>query len=230
MKVRAAVLTYRPAHFDRLELLAATVDSLKEADELWVVDNGSGADEVQAITDRLGFAPVTHHSTNHNCAHGTNWQARILAGASRPGDLCVLSDDDIAWRPGWRATLEDWWRKCPGDVILTGCHLEPEYEWNGIVGRDEFPALYRRSTGAATWTYRRRSHELIFPIPERHQGTGDVPACHSLTDGAFRIAQLDLADHAGATSTWGNRTTEMFPDASVDPVLEVLYGTAGGAA
>lgn len=224
MKVRAAVLTYKPAENDRLDSLAATVASLQEVDELWVVDNGSGPDEVAAITDRLGFAPFTHHGPNHNCAHGTNWQARILAGASKPGDLCVLSDDDMEWRPGWRSVLEDWWRRCPGDVILTGCHLEPVYPWNEVQGRDDFPALYRRSTGAASWSYRRRSHETIFPIPERHQGTGDVPACHRLIDAGFKIAQLDLADHVGAVSTWGNRTGEMFPGASVDPVRALLAG------
>lgn len=208
--ILAAILTYRPAATHRLAMLLETYRTLSaEADAVWVVDNGSGPDEVTAITNTLGVPPWTHDHRLHTCGHGTNLQARILAGAAKPGDICVLSDDDMAWRDGWAQRLANWWAIAPSDVILTGCHIEPEYGWNAISGRHPFPALFRASTGAASWTYRAESHEVIFPIPERHQGTGDVPACQRIGQ-IGRIAQLDLADHLGVESTWGNKTAAMF--------------------
>lgn len=222
-RVLAAILTYRPHTTDRLGLLKDTVDTLAaEADAVWVVDNGSGPDELAAMTDVLGFTPWTHDHPIHTCGHGSNLQARILAGAARPGDLCVLSDDDMAWRSGWRGRLVEWWSRAGADVVITGCHVEPIYGWNTIEGRDDFPALYRASTGAASWTYRAESHGLIFPIPERSQGTGDVPACRRVRRSG-RIAQLDLAEHVGRTSTWGNKTNEMF-GADNASVLAALAG------
>lgn len=210
--ILAAVLTYCPEATGRLHQLHEAYLSLRrEADFVWVVDNGSGEAEVEAITKALHARPWSHSDPIHTCGHGTNLQARILAGAANPGDLCVLSDDDMVWRPGWAQRLRNWWAVADSDVILTGCHIEPEYQWNTIAGRNEFPALYRESTGAASWTYRAESHDLIFPIPERSNGTGDVPACERVRRRG-RIAQLDLAEHRGETSTWGNRTVTMFGD------------------
>lgn len=225
MRLLAAILTYRPEATGRLELLADTFHSLSaEADAVWVVDNGSGPDEVAAITARLGVSPWSHDGPVHTCGHGTNLQARILAGAARPGDICVLSDDDMTWRPGWGKALREWWEVASPSVVLTGCHLEPAYQWNGIEDIDP-PALYRASTGAASWSYRSASHNDIFPIPEKLQGTGDVPACARIVNNGGRIAQLDLAEHVGAESTWGNRTVEMF-GWDVGPVRALLNGVA----
>ena len=235
MRVLAAILTHRPAATGRLELLAQTFKSLSAgADAVWVVDNGSGPDEVAAITERLGVAPWTHNGPVTTCGHGTNLQARILAGAAEPGDICVHSDDDMLWSPDWAEKL-CWWWSCGAqrDVLLTGCHVEPIYEWNAIEGavgeywEDEahYPgALYRASTGAASWSYRAEDAHLIFPIPEKLQGTGDVPACAKVRQFG-RIAQLDLAEHVGAESTWGNRTVEMF-GWDTAPALEILRGAA----
>lgn len=229
MNVRAAILTYKPEATGRLKQLVSTWAGLfVEANEVWIVDNGSGADEVAAIHDAFmegvghRVNVWTHSDKLHTSGHGTNLQARILAGLSQPGDICVLSDDDMAWRPRWRDTLQKWWEEAPADVILTGCHLEPPYPWSPVEGRHDFPALYRGSTGAASWSYRAESHSLIFPIPERVQGTGDVPACTRLRSSGRRIAQLDLADHVGQASTWGNRTASMYPDLTPAPVRDLL--------
>jgi hypothetical protein len=226
MRVLAAILTYRPKATNRLGTLADTFDSLAdEADAVWVVDNGSGAEEWAAIVDTLGVEPFTHDGPNTTCGHGTNLQARVLAGAAQPGDICVRSDDDMAWRPGWADKLAAWWESAPADVILTGCHLEPIYGWNGIEERVEHGGVrgfYRASTGAASWSYRALNHSLIFPIPERVQGTGDVPACAKVR-GRGRVAQIDLADHVGQVSTWGNRTVDLY-GWEVAPVRALLEG------
>jgi len=211
----AAVLTYRPQATGRLEMLAESVDSLAaEADLVFVVDNGSGVDEVAAITEALGVPPWTHGDDLHTCGHGTNLQGRVLAGAvSSPSDICVLSDDDMVWRPGWAAKLSAWWSDAPAEVVLTGCHLEPLFPWNtpaGVVTYGGVDGLVRMSTGAASWSYRAMSHSRLFPIPERSNGTGDVPACRKVVDQGGAICQIDLADHVGEESTWGNRTVELY--------------------
>jgi GT2 family glycosyltransferase len=224
--VYAAVLTYKPVTHDRLALLVETVNTLaREADAVFVVDNGSGPDELAVITEALGAEPFTHDGPLHTSGHGTNLQARILVGAAQPDDICVLSDDDMVWQRGWRKTLAAWWRNAPDRLVLTGCHLEADYPWNTIRGRVEFggvPGLLRDSTGAASWSFRARDVASIFPIPERVQGTGDVPACKAILNRGLLIGQLDLAEHVGG-STWGNRTVEKF-GCDVDPVRAMLEG------
>lgn len=228
MSVIAAVLTYRPQTTGRLDALVATVESLAEADAVFVVDNGSGPDEVAAIAAALGAEPFTHDHTLHTCGHGTNLQARVLAGVSRFGDICVHSDDDMIWRPGWRARLGAYWQAAPQEVRLTGCHIEPLYAWNECAGAftigDE-RALIRASTGAASWSYRAQDASAIFPIPERVQGTGDVPACTKIAQRGGVICQIDLAEHKGEVSTWGNRTVDLY-GWDTAPALALLRGAA----
>lgn len=219
MKVAAAVLTYEPVTNGRLTLLQAAMASLLEADAVYLIHNGHGnTDELRERWPNL----VANPDQNTTCGHGTNLCARVLAGTD--ADLCVHSDDDILWRPGWRAQLEDWWVNAPDTVALTGCHLEPDYPWNTILGTATYgdtTGLIRNSTGAGTWTYRAADRAAIFPIPQRTQGVGDVPACHRLIRNRRLIGQLDLADHVGETSTWGNRTVELH-GTDIEPVRQLL--------
>lgn len=212
MKVAAAVLTYRAVSFDRVELLEQTLDSLDSVDELYLIDNNSDDGTAELVKEMGGF---THHLPLHTSGHGTNLCARVLA--STDADICVLSDDDMLWRDGWRDQLERWWGEAPDDVALTGCHLEPMFHWNEISGTVAFgavPGLVRASTGAASWSYRPRHFDAIFGpsgIPQQVQGHGDVPACDRLIDRGYRICQIDLADHAGHNhSTWGNITVDKY--------------------
>lgn len=209
MRVVACVLTFNPTRHDRLALLRETVTSLSEADEVRVVDNGS--------TDGTDFTglPVKHRNTSGltTSGMGTNLCARVCLGAD--ADLCVLSDDDMWWRPGWRSKLEAWWNDVPADVALTGCHLEADYPWNTRTGQIDcggVTGLLRASTGAASWTFRAADWPIIGPIPQQVQGFGDVPACDRLHERGYRIAQIDLAEHRGDTSTWGNQTYAKYGD------------------
>lgn len=223
MKVAAAVLTYQALSHDRVGLMHATIASLREADEIYLVDNGSDDGTERIVTAMGGYCSSDLLTTS---GHGTNMQARILAGSD--ADICVLSDDDMFWRPGWRAKLESWWEAAPDDIALTGCHLEPSFHWNTIVGethRGGVRALVRHSTGAASWSYRAAHYVDIFGpcgIPQLIQGHGDVPACERLRDRGFRICQIDLADHVGHNhSTWGNLTVDKF-GWDVEPVRAML--------
>lgn len=227
MKVHAAVLTYRAKSTDRVQLMLDTVASLNEADAVYLVDNGSDDGSDQMVEQLGGYVST---STIHTSGAGTNLCARILAGTD--AEVCVLSDDDMFWRPGWRRQLEQWWQAAPDDVALTGCHIEPLFPWNEVTGTVRYggiPGLVRASTGAASWSYRARHFDTIFGpagIPQQVQGHGDVPACDRIYDRGHRICQIDLADHTGhERSTWGNRTVERW-GWDLGPALELLEAAA----
>jgi Glycosyl transferase family 2 len=207
VRVVACVYTFNPKRNDRLTLLRECLESLAEADEVWLVDNGSTDG-----TDWTGM-PVKYVNTSGltTCGMGANLCARVCLGAD--ADLCVLSDDDIYWRPGWRQKLEAWWVDAPADLAVTGCHLEADYPWNersGTLTCGGQTGLIRNSTGSGTWTFPAAMWTHIGPIPQQIQGHGDVPACERLIDRGFRIAQIDVAEHRGGTSTWGNQTYEKY--------------------
>lgn len=216
MKVAACILTFNPVEFGRLDMLKAARESLDGADEVYLVDNGS--------TDGFDW-PVSHRNESGltTSGMGTNLCARVLAATD--ADICVLSDDDIFWRPGWRDTLEQWWAGAPDHVWLTGCHIEPVYPWNGEPKPVMFGGvrgLRRESTGAATWSFRRSDFSKIFPIPQQVQGWGDVPACDRIDELGGWVCQLDLADHAGAdASTWGNITATKYGE-DIEPVRRLV--------
>jgi hypothetical protein len=220
MKVVAAVLTFNALSTGRDVLLRRCARSLGDADEVLIVDNASTDGESDAWVRSLGG--WVNPGTNHNCARGTNLCA--AAAVNRDADLVVLSDDDMHWRTGWRRTLEAFWTVAWDDFWLAGCHLEPEYPWNQIEGVADVggvPALVRSSTGAASWTFPAVRWAQIGPISDQMQGVGDVPACQSIINRGGRIAQLDLADHLGEVSTWGNKTGSMY-GTDLAPVRDLL--------
>lgn len=225
MKIAAAVLTYNPIRHGREKMLVATIHSLKAANvDVYLVDNGS-TDGFAKRAEKAGG--VVNRSGLTTSGHGTNLCARVLAATD--ADICVLSDDDISWRPGWATQLREWWHHAPDDIWLTGCHLEPQYPWNEIhdvvevgKGKRAIKGLIRNSTGAATWSFRRRDYERIFPIPQQVQGWGDVPACERIWEHGGRVAQIGIADHAGhGMSTWGNQTNVKYGH-DMAPVEELV--------
>lgn len=214
MKVGATILTYNHLSTGRADLFDQTLETIQDIGDdfdvefkLYIVDNGSMDGTEEKVRKLGGFCCKDPNTTS---GHGTNVCARILQGANV--DISVLSDDDMAWTPGWLAQLCDWYRGLPRDVVLTGCHLEPEFPWNAITAKltvGERIGLIRHSTGAASWSFRSQDWPKIGPIAEKIQGWGDVPACDAVRARGLRIAQIDLATHAGQfVSTWGNPPNE----------------------
>lgn len=212
MRITATVLTHNTATNGRERLLRDAVASLAEADMVIVVDNSS-TDDTPALIQSLDVAYYLADDSVTTCGHGTNLCARVAIGAPRT-NLCVLSDEDMWWRPGWADQLRAWWSEAPLEVALTGCHLEPEFPWNAITGTVTYggvTGLLRESTGAASWSFRSNTWGGIGPVPEKVQGVGDVPTCEKVRRAGRLIAQLDLAEHRGqGASTWGNRTDELY--------------------
>lgn len=203
MRVGAAVLTHNPIANDRMPLLGSAYGSLKSgADRVVVVDNGS--------TDGFAGGDWRNDGPNTTCGYGTYSCLRVVAGLDV--DLCVVSDDDMFWTAAWATSLAEFWSAAPDDVLLAGGHLEPEFFWNTIEAAEP-GVLWRASTGAASWTFRRRDYDTLIKFAQSVdmgiQGVWDVPVCQRIRRAGYRIAQLDLAEHQGRTSTWGNRTVDV---------------------
>jgi glycosyltransferase involved in cell wall biosynthesis len=217
MRIVAAILTHNTTTNNRGSLLADCYASLiAEADRVVVVDNGS-TDSTSELLNAAGYLTIRNDGRWTTSGAGTNLQAAWCG--QQGADLCVLSDDDMWWRPGWADRLRDFWTRAHDDVVLAGCHLEPLFAWNTITGRTT-DALYRASTGAASWTFKHGTWHTIGPIPAKRQGWSDVPACMSLRERGLTIAQLDLAEHRGI-STWGNGASS-FRDEQIQRVRDFL--------
>jgi len=228
VKVAAVVLTYRAVSTGRVGLLRSCVESLREADYLQVVDNGS-TDGTRELVKEWGG--VSHDAPIHTSGHGNNLAARVARGSG--ADLYVFSDDDMYWRPGWRERLEAWWSEAPADLAMTGCHIEPDFWWNKITDRvvcGGVPGLVRSSTGGASWSMPADRFDVFFGpcgIWQQNQGYGDVMACDRVYGRGYRIGQIDLATHKGqGMSTWGNATETKY-GWNVDPVMALLGGDDG---
>jgi hypothetical protein len=228
MKIAAAVLTRNIIQHAREDLFYETIDSLRPFGvPLHVVDNGSDDGTAELVADGTDWTPYLSTDENTTSGFGTWTCCRILAGTD--ADLCIVSDDDMAWSAGFIVPLVDWWDHAPDDLVLTGGHLEPEYPWNAITEQTMFGStlgLIRASTGAASWTFPKNRFARLQSVAKTlridRQGTWDVPMCEGLTRRMWKIGQLDLAEHRGqGRSSWGNRTEALY-GWNVEPVRETL--------
>jgi glycosyltransferase involved in cell wall biosynthesis len=110
VKVVAVVLTHQAVTFDRLTMLSDTVQSLREADEVLIVDNGSTDGSAVRVEDLGGFAyrPADGVST---CGRGMNicMTALLLNGAMlscfQTMTLCGVPGGARSWRRSGLAHL-----------------------------------------------------------------------------------------------------------------------------
>lgn len=221
MRVTAGVLTWNPVSNSRMELLAETVASLAAADRVVVFDNGS-MDEWSLDWETITLPRLAGFPHGNTCGYGMNKMSKAL-----DGDIVVLSNDDIAWKPDAVETLREVWAEATDDVTIISGLVEPTFAlpgqrpWNEPISAltiADHRLLSRRSVPGGAWTYRNKHQDRIFPVSTFH-GTDDVPACHRLVSDGFKVACLDLADHAGVgASTWGNASHDRYVVVPVDRV------------
>ena len=95
------------------------VDSMQEADDIYVLDTGSSDHTVERLKER-GV-----HVTSQVI---TPWRFDVARNASldlvpEDTDICVCTDIDEVFEPGWREKLESLW-----DESLT--RLQYNYNWS----------------------------------------------------------------------------------------------------
>lgn len=208
MRVAVGVLTYENLRNDRKNLFLETLRSLRDNTnfpfDLFLVDNNSQDGTADLVAKLGGYCSTTYPTT---CGHGMNVTLGILSSCG--ADLCVFSNDDIWWKPGYLERLVKFWKEAPDDLLICSGHLEPEFFWNTpreLVTYGGVKALVRDTAPGGTWTFRARDWPIIGPVPETH-GIDDVPTCQRLLAQGYRVAQMDAATHVGVEcSTWGNRS------------------------
>lgn len=206
MKVAAGILTYNPLANKRKKLLQQTVDSLADADEVVVFDNGS-TDVYNIDAEVVQFPRLKGFPHGNTCGYGMNKVAATLKA-----DIVILSNDDIVWKPDAVQTLKEVWAAADDKLTIISGLVEGTYQlpgmepWNkpyGTVNIAGHNLLLRKSVPGGAWTYRGGHYDRIFPV-STFPGVDDVPACHKLIGSGYPVACMDLAVHEGVVSTWGN--------------------------
>ena len=226
MRVAVGILCHNQIEYDRRELFAETVESIRKAnpDHLIVADNGSSDGTAELIADSPdGIAWQGPLST---CGYGMNKLAATLKAWFDP-DIIVLSNDDIVWQPDAFNVLRDVWEAAPDDLAIVSGLLEPTFSlpnqepWNlpiDTVKADGHLLLVRNSVPGGAWSFSSKFHPIIFPVFGK-KGTDDVPACRKVRKLGYRVAALELAQNVGIEkSTWTNVSHQRFV---VDPVEAV---------
>lgn len=227
MKTTAAVLTWNPISNHRLELLAATVESLQTADRVVVFNNGStdGFKAADHYPDTVDVPALPGFPPGNTCGYGMNKIAATIQS-----DLVIMSNDDITWRPDAIPTLKAVWKEAPPNMAVLSGLVEPTFAlpdtepWNQPLDTLEVAGhklLARKSVPGGAWTYKKP--QLLFPV-STFPGVDDVPACHKLNQAGYVTACMELADHVGVgVSTWGNASHDRFVVAGLDEV-KAEYG------
>ena len=83
------------------------VDSMKEADEIYVLDTGSTDDTVKLLRD---------NGVNVKVKEIVPWRFDVARNLSldlvpKDTDICICTDLDEVFESGWRSKLEDCWKK-----------------------------------------------------------------------------------------------------------------------
>jgi hypothetical protein len=139
------------------------VDSMNEADLIIVSDTGSTDNSIEKLTKR----GVIVHSINVN-----PWRfdvARNMSMKFIPDDVdvCVCTDIDEIFEPGWRELLEKSWKK-------STTRLKYSYTWN--FNEDGSPGV----TFIYEKIHRRNGFKWIYPVHEILEYSGDIPDNYSI--------------------------------------------------
>lgn len=225
------IRTYKAVTYLRHDLLRQTAQSAAIAFPgcpIGVFDVGSddgSADldvtitvgEVTAVGSPWSLVP---EDGNHTPGNATLLIAERLRELSP--QIMVISDDDMAWKPGAVEKLRKFWLHAPDDVVIVSGLLEdlfalPEPDdqqrkyWNEpfeVIEAGGVKALSRASVPGCAWSFRIRHLRLLRSLIEPKWGY-DYDCCKKLVEGGYRVAAMDLATHEGwEFSTHGNEAIE----------------------
>lgn len=220
LTVAVAVMTYNAIVNLRQQLMEQTVESACKAflgSPVGVFDNGSADGTADIVVERGGKGVRIHplvrdgdpHPDNHTPGAG---RRRLLSRVAqlRP-NIFVLSDDDMVWSLEARDKLRRFWFSAPDDIVIVSGLLEPVWHWNTPRETVEYggvKALVRDSAPGCAWTFRAEHLSLLLGLIKPQFGY-DYEVCKELLAMGKRVAQMDLAEHAGwEHSTHGNRADQ----------------------
>ena len=202
--ISVGLLTYNQFRTGRDALFRDTLASI-EAEEhphtLDIVTNGS-TDRTDVVVRTLGGIV-----DNRNAAAWYGMELAISAALSHDPDIVVFSADDLAYHAGWMDALAAFWDAAPDDIVLATLFLEGQFGWNTVtdalaIGPER--VLIRESIPGASLSFRARDRSKILPL-ERIMPGEDLALCRKLRAQSYRLAALDLAEHAGReVSAWQN--------------------------
>ena len=127
------------------------MDSMSEADEVVVLDTGSTDDTVQRLRDRGARVEVEVISPwRFDAARN-----RSMELVPEDADICVCTDLDEVFHPGWRALLEAAWR--PGDSQAVY-----RYTWSfNPDGSEGVVFWYEKAHSRRGWRWTHPVHEVL---------------------------------------------------------------------
>ena len=133
------------------QFVARWMDAMSEADEIVVLDTGSSDDTVSLLRDR-GARVETAVISPWRFDEARN---RSLDLVPEDADICVCTDLDEVFHPGWRTLLEAAWR--PGDAQAVY-----RYTWSfNPDGSEGVVFWYEKIHARRGWRWTHPVHEVL---------------------------------------------------------------------
>ena len=131
-------------------------DSMSEADEIYVLDTGSDDDTVKLFKDR-GVNVIVKEIKPWRFDAARN---ESLAMVPADADICVCTDLDEVFKPGWRALVEEAWKEDTNRL---------RYVFNWSLSEDDRPLI----SFYGEKIHSRHGYKWTHPVHEILQYDGD---------------------------------------------------------
>lgn len=155
------------------------LDSMREADSIVVLDTGS-TDETVRLLEEGGATVVQEAISPWRFDTARN---RSLELVPKEADICVCTDLDEVFHPGWRALLEEAWRPGVGQATY-------RYTWNFNEDGSEGVVFWYEKIHA------RGLYRWVHPVHEVLEYTGEGPLPKKV-----RVEGMQLDHHADPTKS-----------------------------